>query len=125
MNVLIPEWRPIRGKRIHRKCWITYFVLAESAGLVKIGRTRQSVHKRLAELKTMSAVPLCLIGQTTIAEQVLHGAFAEYRQHGEWFTYCGRLQEFIEQLASLPPKMPQCKSIHPLELQLFRKFCDQ
>lgn len=66
-----------------------YFVLAPSAGLVKIGTTWRLPY-RLAEIQLHSPVALTLVGHVAGGverEGEYHAEFAAYRSHGEWFRY--------------------------------------
>lgn len=64
-----------------------YLVRAEN-GLIKIG-SALDVKLRLEELRTMSPVPIEIIGIFKYGgvdlEQLLHRELAVHRSHGEWF----------------------------------------
>ena len=78
---------------------LVYFILNESANLVKIGYSNNPKH-RLATLQVGSAhklrIVLVLKG-TPKDEQGLHKQFKQYRQGGEWFTYSDEIKQFIKQ----------------------------
>jgi hypothetical protein len=82
-----------------------YFVQPTDGGLIKIGQTRNSPQKRLAELQIGCPVPLELLGVlpgTIEHERSLHRRFADLRQHNEWFEPGERLLYFIRRWA-IPP----------------------
>ena len=75
-----------------------YFIGAESTNLIKIGTTNGNAEYRLNQIKTMSPVPLRVIGSIPgdrEVEKELHKRFARYRHHGEWFVLEGELQEYV------------------------------
>lgn len=90
---------------------VVYFIRAEGVGLIKIGAA-SCIHKRLATLRSMSPVPLELLGVLRIAprsiiEQMMHGRFAHLRSHGEWFREADDLLEFIRSEAVEAPEKPR------------------
>ena len=73
--------------------WV-YFIAASDLNLVKIGTCRDAPGKRLAALQTGSPALLDLISAIPgdrALEQRLHRAFADLREHGEWFRFEGAL----------------------------------
>lgn len=73
------------------------------AEFVKIGFTLSPIEYRLARLQTGCPAPLEIFALRTglIADEAeLHGQFARYRAHGEWFRNEGPVAAYI---ASLPP----------------------
>ena len=77
----------------------TYFVRGVQTGLIKIGKTTQSVDQRLQGLQCGS--PDYLLVMKFVKEdreEELHKRFAHLRQHGEWFTPALELLEFIKSL---------------------------
>jgi len=75
--------------------WV-YFV-ANADGQIKIGRARNFV-RRLSALRSSNPSPLTPLGVArggAIVESALHERFDEWREHGEWFTDCEELREFI------------------------------
>lgn len=89
--ITVIDGRPVPsdGGRARMGWERVYFVLAPSAGLVKVGTTFRLPH-RLAEIETMSPVPVELIGHVAGGvrrEAEYHALFAEQRSHGEWFRY--------------------------------------
>lgn len=75
-----------------------YFIGAASTNLVKIGTTNGNAEGRLRQIKTMSPIPLHVIGSIPgdrKVEKELHERFSKYRHHGEWFVVDGELQVYI------------------------------
>ncbi len=75
-----------------------YFILAPSVSKIKIGVAAKVV-KRFDNLRSMSPVPLLLLGHiegSYPVETKFHRMFSEYRIHGEWFDYSGKLKEYCE-----------------------------
>ena len=74
-----------------------YFIEAPAVSMIKIGHSISPL-KRLAEIATISPVPLQLLasieGRASI-EIGLHRAFADVRSHGEWFRDHPDLRELI------------------------------
>lgn len=73
-------------------------------GLVKIGFS-SDLSSRLKNIQSMSPCPIVLAGaieSTQPLEAALHERFAHLRQHGEWFTDCAELRDYIAEHASLP-----------------------
>lgn len=75
-----------------------YFLAAPLVNLIKIGWTRHMVGSRIAELETISPIPVVLVallrGDHRV-EKLAHRAAAPHRRHGEWFTAEGALEAFI------------------------------
>ncbi len=75
-----------------------YFLHAPRAGLVKIGFA-VDVESRVHTLRTMSPLPLVLLGAIEGLEKshesFLHRKFKSERSHGEWFFVRGPVIEFI------------------------------
>ncbi len=81
-----------------------YFVLARRTNLVKIG-VSDDPRSRLSALQTGSPIKLEIVAEMPgdeRYERVLHESFAEYRIHGEWFRFVGRLESFVAALPKLP-----------------------
>lgn len=77
-----------------------YFMCALDANRIKIGFTA-NIEKRIKNLRTSSPHKLRLmrtIPGTKDDERRLHEQFAHLREHGEWFTDCDELRDFINQL---------------------------
>jgi hypothetical protein len=76
-----------------------YFILCESANLVKIGITN-NIERRMGGLATQSPVPVKLLGHIEggrAMESHLHARFAKIRHHGEWFQATPRLLKFVRE----------------------------
>ena len=75
-----------------------YYVEAVGRGLVKIGFTDIDPTKRLTSLQTGSPDRLTLravfVGDRT-DEQQHHETWAANRAHGEWFTVCAEMKQFL------------------------------
>lgn len=76
------------------KAGFVYAIRAET-GLIKLGRTRGPVHKRLSDLQRMSPVRLELLGfcwtdAAADVERYFHYLFIDRRIHGEWFRLTTR-----------------------------------
>lgn len=83
----------------------TYFVLG--GGLVKIGRTKNSIKHRLCFLQTGSPVLLTFLAVCTTPESDLHEYFADDREHHEWFRDTPVLRAFVKYIqehGTLPPR---------------------
>jgi hypothetical protein len=92
-----------RGKRDQQ----VYFIRCEANGLIKIGQGGCAV-QRLSSLRTMSPVPIELVGiilcpDGRALERELHARFQEHRSHGEWFRPAPELTDFIRD-ESRPPR---------------------
>jgi len=77
-----------------------YFMHAFDANRIKIGFTT-NIERRIRSLKMSSPHGLRFmyaIPGTKDEEHKLHERFAHLRQHGEWFTDCEELREYINQL---------------------------
>jgi hypothetical protein len=89
-----------------------YIVQARNSGLVKIGKA-VDVTKRLGDLRAMGTEPLDLLvvlpGFGGEWERRLHRRFAEYRDHGEWFTPGSRLMEYV---ASVKRRIDEYNGMH-------------
>jgi hypothetical protein len=77
-----------------------YFILNQTTGLVKIGRSTNTV-MRYASLSTAAAEPLEIIYEIHIVdgaplERELHKRFSHLRQRGEWFQYSVEIKDFID-----------------------------
>lgn len=75
-----------------------YIYFIEGADKIKIG-IADNIAWRMADIANMSPVPVRLLGfieGDEAAEKALHVRFAPYRQHGEWFTACPELREYID-----------------------------
>jgi len=62
----------------------TYFLLAPSEGLVKIGTSTDPMG-RMKDLRTMNAAAVEPLVVLRISEIELHEKFKHLRHHGEWF----------------------------------------
>lgn len=94
------RWIDQQGELVRRqeRDHCVYFILAEATKMVKIGTT-SDLAKRMAALKTASAVPLQIVyvcDGDEVVERWFHDRFAEYRTTGEWFQLRGRLERFVE-----------------------------
>lgn len=77
-----------------------YFILNESAGMVKIGFSRNP-EKRLTELRTGSAGEIKLLATiegSLAIERQLHKRFEMHRRNGEWFIYSDEIRSYINAL---------------------------
>lgn len=87
-------WKRIETARNARS---VYFIEAEN-GLIKIGVSDDPVG-RLAQIKTMSPLPLKLLGLIPgagdVGEAEFHRRFADDREHGEWFRPSPALTSYI------------------------------
>lgn len=66
-----------------------YVIGPEASNTVKIG-VSEALTRRLRQIQMMSPVPLAILWSTPGSydlEGYLHDRFAEYRSHGEWFTF--------------------------------------
>jgi hypothetical protein len=80
---------------------MVYIIEAKTANgsLFKIGTTGNCPYKRLGQLKRQNASELKLVAALmgdTGDEQSIHGAFRDFRLHGEWFKDCSGIRRFIE-----------------------------
>lgn len=78
---------------------LVYFIgCGDGNPFVKIGQTRD-LHKRVAALRGANPLEITVLlvmrGSTT-EERLLHAAFSEYRERGEWFRNEGELAELLE-----------------------------
>lgn len=83
-----------------------YFILCESAGLVKIGKTSDP-KKRFGALCTQSPVPLrmlCCFRSHDQMEGFLHAYFAEQRHHGEWFRLTDEMVDMMDGVSTSGPR---------------------
>lgn len=80
--------------------WV-YFVEAVGANRIKIGFTRLSVEKRLAQISKGSPFPVQLLfarAGSLLDEAYEHELFARERVHREWFEASPRLRAHIAHL---------------------------
>jgi len=95
-----PQGVETKRKDANKSGRFVYFI--EGAGLIKIG-VADDVDRRFNSIKTMSPLPLTLIGympgDITI-EAKLHGRFSEYRRHGEWFVDCKEIRDYLAEVLS-------------------------
>jgi len=90
-------------RRIQRdaRAWngaVVYFVLAESVGKVKIGRST-TFDQRIGSLRTSSPVPLSVLGTIEGANSVekwCHAQCERDHSHLEWFDWTSRTRAFVE-----------------------------
>ena len=75
----------------------TYFLLAPSVSLVKIGKSRDPMG-RMAELRTMNAVPVEILTVIKEKEAVLHKKFQYLRHHGEWFRVTPEIIHYLRSI---------------------------
>lgn len=73
---------------IKRGC--VYVIGNKEVGVYKIGFTRRTVGERLADIQSMSPLPLAVITHFLVfdaprIEQQLHQKFEKKHSHGEWF----------------------------------------
>ena len=73
----------------------TYFLLAPSTGLVKIGCSNDPVG-RMLDLRTMNAATVEPLVVLRTPEAELHERFAMCRHHGEWFRVCEKMIAYME-----------------------------
>jgi len=78
-----------------------YFVQAFELKLIKIGVTNDT-HRRIVAMQTLSPDRLLVLGVQLCPnggrlEERLHCRFAEFRQHGEWFSPAPKLLRYIEE----------------------------
>ena len=79
-----------------------YFILSPRMKMVKIGRA-DNPDQRLRDMQTGSADRLEIIlrfSARAADEGVYHLRFGDLRKHGEWFSYRGKLREFVEHARS-------------------------
>lgn len=77
-----------------------YFIAA--GGMIKIGISKDP-ERRIAELGRSSPLPLsilAIIPGGRNREKSLHERFAEHRKHGEWFTECQDILDYIKGVIS-------------------------
>lgn len=89
----------------------TYFVLAETTRLIKIGKAR-NVQARLKALKSVSPDVLTLLAVvdgSVYPEDELHRRFDANRKHGEWFVPTPELLAFISKQGTTPVPTPRPK----------------
>lgn len=94
-NNNLPHWRMIK----YPAKSVVYFVHAIGSGRVKIGWAKDFL-SRLHTLNCDSPFPvevLLTIPGKSEDEKLYHEMFKEHKAHNEWFTYGGRLREFVEQ----------------------------
>jgi Meiotically up-regulated gene 113 len=85
-----------------------YFMQAAAGGPIKIGYTRCSVKKRMAQLQTGTSEPLKCLGTINggkDTEAHLHQRFSQQRLHGEWFKPSEELLRYIATEAT--PYIPE------------------
>lgn len=75
----------------------TYWLLAPSVGLVKIGKSHDPV-ARLLTLRTMNAAPVEPLLIHRIPEAELHDRFKSLRKHGEWFTIDSKMVSYLQSI---------------------------
>ena len=77
-----------------------YVYFIEGAGMIKIG-VANNVSSRFNSIRTMSPVPLKLIGFITgdiKLEAQLHSRFHQHRRHGEWFVDCQEIRNYLAEV---------------------------
>ena len=75
-----------------------YFIADEHPHFIKIGYSSKNPIDRMAALQTGSPLKLRLLAQIPgdiELERKLHRTFAPLRLHGEWFSYDGKLCDFM------------------------------
>jgi len=75
----------------------TYILLAPGTGLVKIGCSADPL-ARVQRLRTLNAARVELLTVMDIPEADLHKAFADTRDHGEWFKISRGMVLFFNEL---------------------------
>lgn len=83
-----------------------YFI--ECDGLIKIGRSSR-IRNRMLALRLEVKKDLVLLGRIptdVIKEHAVHVLFAHLRQHGEWFTDCAELRDYIATHATQEVQQP-------------------
>lgn len=83
---------------------MVYFIVADEAKLVKIGRAANPT-TRLKQLQVACPYPLRVGGVTpgdVEKEAELHERFAEHRTHGEWFHLHESILDFIIEMDEAP-----------------------
>lgn len=89
------------NKGIRPDCYVYAILAGRPINAVKIG-VSVDPRRRLNDLQIASPVELRLLCQfdgTTGIEKSLHGIFASYHSHGEWFRYEGAVAEFVRLMA--------------------------
>lgn len=79
-----------------------YVYFIAGGGLIKIG-VANDVRARFNSIRTMSPAPLTLLGFTSgsvALERELHERFSQHRQHGEWFTDCQEIRDYLAEVLS-------------------------
>jgi excisionase family DNA binding protein len=98
----VDEWRQRAMVGRPRRGGSVYFVRGRATGLVKIGQTND-VDRRLRALQANSPDALELLGvirSSEFQEAELHGRFARFRLHNEWFRPTPILLAFIAEHAT-------------------------
>lgn len=93
-----------------------YFILAPELGRIKIGFAKQP-WSRLSKLQTDCPCDVRLVAfidGDVVAEKALHARFADQRLRGEWFTYSGAVQEYIQSLEPAPAKTKYQSRLQPI-----------
>ncbi len=83
-----------------------YFI--EYQGLIKIGRSSH-IRDRMLVLRREVGGELTLLGRIPtkdIKEVTVHKRFAHLRQHGEWFTDCEEIRNYIAEHAEQNTQQP-------------------
>ena len=88
----------------------TYFVLNETRGTVKIGKSFD-VGKRLPSIQTGSSDELrviCIAPDVgPFSERALHERFKKYRIRGEWFSYSEEIKQYCDQTFNMMMKFAE------------------
>lgn len=99
---LTPKLNIGRVSRINKRTEYIYFYQHRNKykHLVKIGKTRQTVKRRVADQITSAPDGLIVIGvipvkNCTKAEGIIHSAFKDYHYNREWFYLKPRLKAYI------------------------------
>lgn len=84
---------------------VVYFIRCED--FIKIGTTRDSASRRMAEFTTGSPFDYSVVAEVCgdqRLEKKLHKIFSDYRHRREWFRIEGELQNFLSAIQGAKPE---------------------
>jgi hypothetical protein len=89
---------------------VSVYFIQSAHGPIKIGQTTDLVG-RMKGLQSANSHPLKLVGLVNNVpprtERKIHVMFAEHRLHGEWFTACKEILDYIDRFAKIERVCPQ------------------